>query len=556
MSGRWRVLAGILLVAALWLLWSRWPSDAPRQDPSVNPDRQRPGTSSAISETGGVDRRYEMGGEIDPLVPGQGEPLDWRERIRHLRNSPPPEFFGLQGRVVTEKEQAAVEGADLFLYAQRNPVTHAFSELRGKTSSGADGEFRLVVAEPFQGWLAIRREGFAHFEQAVYLLTAGTESRTYELSAAVATLSGQVLEAIEDVPAVGATVEVGFGEADEDIPRPSALLTRTAADGSYRIDGIPAGRVTVKASLPGCFEGSRSLMMEGGDHELDLTVIRADEAVSLQIRNREGAVLSQAVVERPDGITVQADDKGRVILPLISELPSLRFRAWAPGYIGRQVELEVPPVSDVVVLEKGPRFQGRVVSEANRPIAGARVQIYTKRALRPELEQSTRTDEDGRFEVGLSRPPLEALRVTRRGYAGTEISYSPGQAPASVEVVLRQAETALSGRVVDPEGKPVPAFRLELRPTTPGSYSYGRRFSSPKGEFFIEELPPGRYSLTASVAPEGFEFDMRKFSYLYGVVQGLELIQGEVTTIEVQLVARELERRLPKRLRPTPAAPN
>ncbi len=137
------------------------------------------------------------------------------------------------------------------------------------------------------------------------------------------------------------------------------------------------------------------------------------------------------------------------------------------------------------------RLRGRVVSAAQKPVAGARVDVQmifpdgTECNEGPELG-GTITAGDGTFRL----PPLPRgaveIRVEKPGYGARIFKLESNKAPPDL-VIDRGAEWI--GRVLDPEGKPLEVCHVELHTAryTGVSLESG---CTPRG-FVFHDVPPG-----------------------------------------------------------------
>ncbi|MEM1180252.1 MAG: carboxypeptidase regulatory-like domain-containing protein [Acidobacteriota bacterium] len=125
-----------------------------------------------------------------------------------------------------------------------------------------------------------------------------------------------------------------------------------------------------------------------------------------------------------------------------------------------------------LVLESSAPFAGRVVTgvEPETPVADAEIYVYPPdferfdnldRYLRFR-EPAARSDADGRFSVdGLHRGAVVSLIVEREGFGRR---HAPSLEAPRDDVVIRLDRAAtLSGRVITPEGEPVPRAEIFLR---------------------------------------------------------------------------------------------
>jgi protocatechuate 3,4-dioxygenase beta subunit len=166
---------------------------------------------------------------------------------------------------------------------------------------------------------------------------------------------------------------------------------------------------------------------------------------------------------------------------------------------------------------QGPRgsVTGRViVSGTSEPINEADVAIVT-----PEGVLETTTDASGRF--GLANVPTGRQTVVLRAdgfFVESTAPNSPFAARAEVPVTVTAGETpiaipnvtmvqsgTISGKVVDPQGSPLPFIRVQaLRPDA-GTLNSGvvpdfaSRMTDDRGEYRMFFVPPGEYVIRAQV---------------------------------------------------------
>jgi hypothetical protein len=127
------------------------------------------------------------------------------------------------------------------------------------------------------------------------------------------------------------------------------------------------------------------------------------------------------------------------------------------------VDHDLPPVE----LTRAGEVRWRVVLEHARPAVGAEVEAFWNR---DEGQPGTglhrltvRTGTDGRFVVpGVPEGTEVKLRAWHRGWRTPE-PRSTRTGEAVVLHAIQPSGVALSGRVLDPEGRPIPGAHVHLR---------------------------------------------------------------------------------------------
>lgn len=188
-----------------------------------------------------------------------------------------------------------------------------------------------------------------------------------------------------------------------------------------------------------------------------------------------------------------------------------RGRGWAPLTVPT---LEIPEedrATDLgtLVLAPGVALEGTVVNAAGRPVEGAAVHVTEAvdssfpipLALGGE-EPAGVSGLDGFFRIeDLRAGSAVNVSVLRAGYTAGEARAVQVPAERPVRIVLQEVG-AISGRVVDPDGKPIAGadVRIDFRPVGrlmrfTGALLYDE--SDLEGNFRLTEVTPGLIDLSA-----------------------------------------------------------
>jgi protocatechuate 3,4-dioxygenase beta subunit len=208
-----------------------------------------------------------------------------------------------------------------------------------------------------------------------------------------------------------------------------------------------------------------------------------------------------------------------------------RGRGWAPLTVPT---LEIPEedrATDLgtLVLAPGVLLEGIVVNPAGKPVEGAEIHVAEAVDASFPFPLPTEGEEpaglsglDGFFRIeDLRAGSLVNVSALRTGYAAGESKGVQVPAERPVRIILQEVG-ALSGRVVDPDGKPIAGawVRVDFRPLggRPMRFSGAPQQdeSDPEGNFRIQDVTPGPVDLAAQ-AP----------GWQAGTVAGLELRSGE-----------------------------
>ncbi len=159
--------------------------------------------------------------------------------------------------------------------------------------------------------------------------------------------------------------------------------------------------------------------------------------------------------------------------------------------------------SDVVVrLRRAVSARVTVLSPQGKPVAGAGAHVYgSSRRTPPRVGPRQETDESGVLTMGgLDPDETYVLEVWPGDEAsGALATRVDGWKPKDVTVRLEGA-LAVSGKVVDPSGAPLPGVAVWARGKSESNEeTHGRRavHTGPDGRFSFGELPSGPVTVTA-----------------------------------------------------------
>jgi protocatechuate 3,4-dioxygenase beta subunit len=210
-------------------------------------------------------------------------------------------------------------------------------------------------------------------------------------------------------------------------------------DESFTLDLQP-GEIMLKIEASGYQEATQQVMVTAGKTEEVTIFTDRGRVVSGRISDEEGAPVADAMVtaNEIDGFT-SSDNEGAYTITLPNT--PVTFGVQIEGYIEK--ELELPAGSDDqrldIVLSRGKRARGRVVTHDGVPVAGAQVM-----ATGDGSPQTARTGEDGAFLVQGLGDGLYVFRAERDDLASEPLTNVD---PAAGEIVLRMKPSAGAGAV-------------------------------------------------------------------------------------------------------------
>jgi hypothetical protein len=187
---------------------------------------------------------------------------------------------------------------------------------------------------------------------------------------------------------------------------------------------------------------------------------------------------------------------------VFSSLPvrSFRLEAQAGDLYAGPVETRLGPQPEPIVLRarRASRLEVEVrAAGKGTPVAGARVELRSTLVWRAE------SDANGLAVLTGVGPGARPLRVEAPGFAPAAelVPTEPGAAVQRVQVRL-SAGAAVSGRVLDPGGRPVEGARVWPRSSSQPFPVIDPAFDAVTtdgaGRFVIAALAPGSYQLAAS----------------------------------------------------------
>lgn len=455
-----------------------------RVEPESLADRSL-GPTGAAGDTGaprpGVARDAGVAGMAAPAPTGS----DGRFAIGGLEPGRYRVRVAGSGLFAAELRMIAVPAEDIKIVVARqvsiegsvtdagNPIAGATVGVRGdaiggtlevKTDRGGrfsvpslpEGRYQVFA---WQGPLAARtvrvsRLGAGPFAPIALRLEAGT------------VVVGRVVDREEGI-GLAAAIELRSA-SDDEAPR----YVRSRDDGSFRIEGVPAGRWIADAFAPG-YVSPGGVELEAGQGIFELALVRGATI--------EGRVLD-ADGNPVEGATVRALGTG----PNASEHSAQVDRDRLRRFSGRTA---APPADPTSALASDPLFVPRgelgVLLGPIPPIpppgaVGARpASIVDQRVVGgglvgepaplPEDPMAASiwvTGRDGRYRIrGLPRGKHHVLAAAP-GFADArsrQVSVAAGQVVRGVDIVL-DAGTILVGKVSDPRGAPVVGARVTAKP--------------------------------------------------------------------------------------------
>ena len=377
-----------------------------------------------------------------------------------------------------------------------------------------DGEFELDPAGARDAWLVAAAPGHGTVRRKLPASDPGLpgEWRVGDvILEPEIVLQGRVVDE-DGAPVEAAAIVLGEGETFVHSMRrgpmrvPARELTADP-DGRFRIAGLaPGDQVSLHGSAPGFVRESIPLVRVDASLATEEVEIRLREAQELLGRvtdeatgnGVEGVRVHFAQTVRGGFTTAETDESGEFLLSGVPVAAGV-LSASSKGYEDLERPLSEPPAEPLeLVLRPKPEMEvaGTVIREGV-PVAGASVRIESAMSL---------TDASGRFVVRSAQGQASlvcrvpgASQVIRRQI---EVDANLGEITVDVTPVV------LRGRVIGPDGLPMPAAFVAARRDDGGWRDTRRAQTGPEGDFELV-VEPGSYAVSATFdSMEGPQVDV------------------------------------------------
>lgn len=419
-----------------------------------------------------------------------------------------------------------------------------------QAESGAAGDYRLTGL-PF-GLVSIAAESDDYPPTRVGVRVAEGETEVVQDFSLLrgATASGKVSDSTGN-PVAGATVGPSFA---------SGRKATSGEDGRFLLTGLPVERsLIINAEAEGYVTGrSETLRFESGESfdGLEIVLSRGGTVVGKVVR-ADGTPAAEATVRlvplaRQGGVarlpSAKSGPDGQFTIEAV--LPGdHRASATLRGTLGGSAEVtgvtEDGVVGGIVIkLGAADSITGTVTDPAGKPIARAQVSARPVDPIPGGRYVSARSKEDGTFSLdGLSPGTYHVgVRSARGGPEAASVQVASGTEDVRLTM---PTPGSVSGRVLMPDGSPIAVCSLRLSPEGgSGGTVFKRLRREDLGEFKLEGISPGEYSLTAS-SNDGYSTPQVPVSVASGrEVSGLRLtldapgrVEGRVLSETGQPVA-------------------
>jgi protocatechuate 3,4-dioxygenase beta subunit len=446
----------------------------------------------------------------------------------------------IRGVVVTAKDGTPVAGATILRRGKQargtgNPILDQFQR-DPAVSAGADGTFEISGLAPGQYEVFARAKGYAESPHVKIDVAAGATHEGVSLGLPPGSaLAGRVVRKSDGTGVEGALVWVAadsgpfrapdLAEITGEAPTapPDSVSAKTAADGSFVLEGLTPGKVTLEVRAAGF--ASRSVPAAEVPSGANLVEMSEGGAMEGLVFDKSGVptegaqvILTQAMMGMGYTRTATTDRAGRY---RIERIPPGGYSAMvldpdSPMGMGGMASVSVrdgeTTKKDFGKRAAGAPVEGTVVAEG-RGLEGATVMLVGGAAGFLVAE----TDANGRFRIDHVEAGEYSVMVQTAASMG-------GGSPAGRVTVgadgkvqslsLEVSLLAVEGSVTDAEtGTPIGFAQVVLLDPAKGSGATlqdmlarqkGQGFTDATGRFRIANVPKGTFSLrvTASTYAE------------------------------------------------------
>ncbi len=542
--------------------------------------RPVPGAFVQLSESAWTAGRTPDSGSLELAVPAAGidlriETEDGRRLSYHLRPAKPEETGPAvavlkpaapgSGRVVSARDGRPVPGALVWLNVDVNRVVRA----------GADGTFRFPDLP--EGLVFAAAPGFLGKNGK----TSGGRVATLTLQPRLRVAGVVVDEAGR--PVAGARLKAtflngsrvsagvagsgGFARSD---PSGRFLLRSLAAGAIYELRTEREGFAPARQELPPHQAGAPvpelRIVLRAGRTAFGVVIdagrrpVAGAQAALQPAAPTDPRARTRALLTRPERYSgPPTDAAGRFEL---KDLPAgtfdlvVRGRGFAPLTVPALAIPEGKGAVDLgtVMLAPGATVRGLVVDAGGNPVEGAEVRAKPAKrdliqmiAVRDSGPADTVSGADGSFALE-DRSPGESLdlAVSHPGYGPASVPGVAVPREGPVRVVL-QATSRVSGRAVDPDGKPVAGAGIYLSEMetqsiegdsflTPSGRSH-RGVTDDEGGFALDDVSPGPISLYGE-APHRQRAELKSLEVKAGQdLAGLEVVLPPAAAVEGKVLS-------------------
>jgi len=437
--------------------------------------------------------------------------------------------------------------------------------------SSATGRFEAAGIDPGPITLVVRAPGFQQKMLGAVMTADGAAGGELKIRLTAGTpLAGVVVDQ-QGRGVAGARVAF-LDEGDTDSAFFGRLFTLTDAAGRFRVDSPPtrgsfiamvvvAGFPTLMTKVEGAPDELRLVLRGGIDvivrvlekgterpvEGARLTVMFGEDdsysGKNMSMSNASTDFRGEAHLAAPEGklmmLLLNHAERGRgMFSPMMAGLGSMGVLQGP-----KDTTIKKPRTTLVFHLQQGLTITGQVTDTAGSPIAGARCSALGAMGL----GTTATTDEEGHYTLVGQSAPVRAVIVTAPGYVPEEPPTGQGLTAArsgedmTLDIRMMRA-ASISGRVFDPNGKPLAGVRVKHGGGAMASLAAltGARvegISNAEGRYVLDGVQPGKGGRVLGRLAGYLDVQSKAFEVTSGevnVAPDLRLKLGSSVTLKVR----------------------
>ncbi|MFL6291421.1 MAG: carboxypeptidase regulatory-like domain-containing protein [Thermoanaerobaculia bacterium] len=349
----------------------------------------------------------------------------------------------------------------------------------------ADGRFAFESLEP--GWYEVRlSDDSSLVERRLGEAGKSAGEIAFVLPERLVPLEGRVVDA-DGAPVAGARVSVSGDRPDAE--------ARTGADGGYRFPRVLPGRQRLEVRHADFGLAVEMVEVAGPRTRFDVRMPLAT-IVQGRILGRDGSPVAAPSL-RVDDEPVEVDDEGRFRFSLSPGEHEVRAEAPDRAPDERRVTAAGDPIDLDLELGRPGAIAGRIADVAAREYVSLGLQDGSR-----ESSAEARADEQGRFQLtGVAAGAWTLMATDSLGRTiERQVQVEEGRETAVPELRFPPLP-AVRGRVLDPEGRPIPGASLSFEQEREQERLRVWAVADTQGRF-ATRLTDGTWTLRAE--PNGF----------------------------------------------------
>jgi hypothetical protein len=473
------IFVGIALLAAgaLLLLGRQWSSSP---GPAALPAKE----ATARQSTPELDR-------AEPIVAHEAA----QPAASTPAASPTQSATGLRGRIVDAVTRKPVREFTVRLerIEREGGGTIRRNEPLVRKFASDTGRFAWDVAAGY--WLGtVQAAGYQQFnlEEQEFSADKPTRERVMPLLRGLA-LRGRVFD--NNTGAGLPDARIGFRKASaEDNGREMSAPVQPEADGTFTLDGVPAGDIVLFIGATGYAYRELELTVDEGTAPIEIALSVGGKIAGV-VKTAAGApVKGRLWLNGPTNFIGELDAAGR-----------FSYEHMRPGRYTVSADTEAGSASLEFVLRQDERKEDLVlILGAGRSIRGvvkglrpeqlSQAHLSLRREAAPQFF-SARPNAQGTYAFNGVPPGRAVISVYGGGRQFEKRVEVPGDGDATLDIVF-PAGARLSGRITR-GGEPAANKGVWMQLADDRSGILYRAFSSVDGQYEIEGVPPGEYRLRA-----------------------------------------------------------